>query len=125
MNGFLGTGATFRADLNLVVQIAMGVALLVGRMLARKKNFDVHKRCQASVMLLNLVMIFLIMAPSFHKQVEPQVPGGLREAYYYLPFIHAALGFLTRAVTMAAIIITTMAPARIKLTAFFMIFLLC
>jgi hypothetical protein len=26
MNGFLGTGATFRADFNLVVQITMGLA---------------------------------------------------------------------------------------------------
>jgi hypothetical protein len=30
MNGFLGTGATFRADLNLVVQLTMGLALLAG-----------------------------------------------------------------------------------------------
>src|SRR6266496_2208861 len=78
MNGFLGTGATFRADLNLVVQLAMGLALLVGMFLARRKKFRAHKYCQSSVMLLNLVMIFLIMAPSFHKQVQPQLPGGLR-----------------------------------------------
>ena len=80
MNGFLGTGATFRADLNLVTQIAMGVALLAGLFWARKKNFRAHKYCQSSVMILNLLMIFLIMAPSFHKQVEPQIPGGLKEA---------------------------------------------
>ena len=30
MNGFLGTGATFGADLNLVVQFTMGVALIAG-----------------------------------------------------------------------------------------------
>jgi plastocyanin/uncharacterized membrane protein YozB (DUF420 family) len=116
MNGFLGTGATFRADLNLVVQIAMGVALLVGRMLARKKNFDVHKRCQASVMLLNLLMIFLIMAPSFQKQVEPQVPGGLREAYYYLPFIHATLGTIAELLGLYIVLVaaTNWLPERLK-----------
>src|SRR5438128_2225496 len=116
MNGFLGTGATFRADLNLVVQIAMGIALLVGRMLARKKNFDVHKRCQASVMLLNLLMIFLIMAPSFHKQVEPQVPGGLREAYYYLPFIHAALGTIAELLGLYIVLVaaTNLLPRWLK-----------
>lgn len=92
MNGFLGMGATFRADLNLVAQIAMGLALLIGRSLARKKNFRAHKYCQSSVMLLNLLMIFLIMAPSFQKQVEPQVPAGLSEAYYLVPYIHAILG---------------------------------
>jgi len=45
MNGFLGTGATFRADLNLLVEIAMGAALLLGMVLARKQKFDAHKRC--------------------------------------------------------------------------------
>jgi hypothetical protein len=30
MPGFLGTGARFSADLNLVVQLAMGLALVVG-----------------------------------------------------------------------------------------------
>ena len=30
MNGFLRTGASFKADVNLVVQVAMGVALIAG-----------------------------------------------------------------------------------------------
>ena len=81
MNGFLGPGATFRADFNLVVQIAMGLMLLAGMMLARKKNFTAHKYCQSSVMILNLAMIALIMAPAFHSQVQPRVPDGLNEAY--------------------------------------------
>jgi hypothetical protein len=37
MKGFLGTGATFGADLNLVAQLVMGVALLMGGLLARTK----------------------------------------------------------------------------------------
>ena len=57
MNGFLGTGATLRADLNLCVQVTMGLALLVGMLLARRKQFRAHKYCQSSVMVLNLVMI--------------------------------------------------------------------
>ena len=71
MAGFLGTGATVSADLNLLVQVAMGFALLLGMLLARRKRFRAHKYCQSSVMLLNLALIFSIMAPSFHKQVEP------------------------------------------------------
>jgi hypothetical protein len=35
--GFLGTGATFEADLNLVVQLVMGVALIVRSCLAKQK----------------------------------------------------------------------------------------
>ena len=36
MTGFLGTGATFAADLNLVVQLIMGTLLIAGAALDRK-----------------------------------------------------------------------------------------
>src|SRR2546426_5431025 len=36
MKGFLGTGATFGADLNFVVQFIMGAALVAGAALAKK-----------------------------------------------------------------------------------------
>jgi plastocyanin/uncharacterized membrane protein YozB (DUF420 family) len=92
MNGFLGTGATWRADLNLLIQLAMGVMLLFGMVLARKKKFRHHKYCQTSVMLLNLVMIALVMSPSFHRQVQPKIPSGLGDSYYAVAAIHAGLG---------------------------------
>jgi plastocyanin/uncharacterized membrane protein YozB (DUF420 family) len=116
MRGFLGTGATFRADLNLVIQITMGLALLVGMFLARRKRFRAHKYCQSSVMLLNLVMIFLIMAPSFHKQVEPQLPGGLKEAYYLVPYVHAALGTVAEVLGIYIVLVaaTKLVPGKLR-----------
>lgn len=116
MNGFLGTGATFRADLNLVVQLTMGVALLVGMFLARQKKFRAHKYCQSSVMLLNLVMIFLIMAPSFHSQVQPQVPGGLKDAYYLVPYVHATLGTIAEVLGLYIVLVaaTKLVPKRLR-----------
>jgi plastocyanin/uncharacterized membrane protein YozB (DUF420 family) len=115
MNGFLGTGATFRADLNLVIQVAMGLALLLGMALARRKNFRAHKYCQSSVMVLNLVMIFLIMAPSFHKQVQPQLPGGLNEAYYLVPYVHAALGTIAEVLGLYIVLVaaTKLVPRKL------------
>jgi plastocyanin/uncharacterized membrane protein YozB (DUF420 family) len=116
MKGFLGTGATLRADLNLVIQIAMGLALLGGMLLARRKRFIAHRNCQASVMLLNLVMIFLIMAPSFHRQVEPQVPNGLGDSYYAVPFIHAALGTVAELLGIYIVLVaaTQVLPPRLR-----------
>ena len=116
MNGFLRTGATLRADLNLVVQLAMGLALLCGMLLARKKKFRAHKYCQSSVMLLNLVMISLIMAPSFHRQVEPQLPGGLRETYYLVAYTHAALGTLAELLGLYIVLVaaTRILPSRLR-----------
>jgi len=69
MKGFLGTGATFGADLNLMVEFVMGVALLMGGLLARQKRYAAHGVCQTTVLLLNLLMIALVMWPSFHQQV--------------------------------------------------------
>ena len=54
INGFLGTGATFEADLNLVVQVVMGVALVAGALLAKRKRYVAHGICQTTVLLLNL-----------------------------------------------------------------------
>jgi plastocyanin/uncharacterized membrane protein YozB (DUF420 family) len=116
MNGFLGTGATFYADVNLVIQIAMGVALLFGRRLAQKKNFQAHKICQSSVMILNLMMIVFLMAPSFHKQVQPQIPAGLKDAYYLSAFIHATLGTIAEVLGLYIVLVaaTNILPAKLK-----------
>jgi plastocyanin/uncharacterized membrane protein YozB (DUF420 family) len=116
MNGFLGTGATFRADLNLVVQIAMGLMLLAGMALARKKNFKAHKYCQSAVMALNLVMIVLIMAPAFQRQVQPRVPGGLNEAYYAVPYVHALLGTLAELLGLYIVLVaaTKLVPKKLR-----------
>ena len=116
MNGFLGTGATFRADMNLIVQITMGLALLVGMFLAKRKKFRAHKYCQSSVMLLNLLMIFLIMAPSFHKQVQPQLPGGLKESYYLVPYVHAILGTIAEVLGIYIVLVaaTKLVPKKLR-----------
>ena len=51
VKGFLGTGAPFGADLNLVVQLTMGAALIAGALLARYKRYTAHGICQTTVLL--------------------------------------------------------------------------
>jgi uncharacterized membrane protein YozB (DUF420 family) len=95
VNGFLGTGASFKADLNLVVQIAMGVALIAGAFLARAKRYAAHGICQSSVLLVNLAMILYIMWPSFHAGVLPALPEHLTDSYYGVVSAHGVLGAST------------------------------
>jgi uncharacterized membrane protein YozB (DUF420 family) len=90
--GFLGTGATFQADLNLVVQMVMGVALIAGAFLAKRKRYTAHGICQTTVLLLNLVVIGLVMWPSFQVQVMPALPKVMHRWYYATAAIHAVLG---------------------------------
>jgi uncharacterized membrane protein YozB (DUF420 family) len=93
MKGFLGTGATFAADLNLVVQLTMGAALIAGARLAKQKRYKAHGVCQTTVLLLNLLMIGLVMWPSFQQQVQPApLSKVLHKWYYKAAVIHALLG---------------------------------
>ncbi len=90
--GFLGTGAPFSADLNLIVQLAMGLALAGGAVLARRKLYRAHAICQTAVLLMNLVMIALVMWPSFQQQVAPALARHLARRYYFVAAAHGALG---------------------------------
>ena len=92
MRGFFGNQAGFGADLNLVIQIAMGVALIAGTFLARAKRYRAHGACQAAVLLLNLVLIGLVMWPSFHQQVLPRLPEHFGKRYYAVATFHGILG---------------------------------
>lgn len=92
IKGFLGTGATFEADLNLVVQVVMGLALIGGAVLAKRKRYRAHGICQTTVLLLNLLMIGLVMWPSFQQQVRPALPKVLHKWYHAAATIHALLG---------------------------------
>ena len=92
VKGFLGTGATFEADINLVVQLVMGMALVAGVVLAKQQHYRAHGICQTTVMLLNLLMIGIVMWPSFRRQVNPMFPRVLHRSYYAAPTVHAALG---------------------------------
>ena len=90
--GFLGTAAPLYADLTLLLEIAMGVGLLIGALLARLRRFRGHAWCQSVIVLLNLAVIVLTMIPSFRAHVSPKIPLKLGKAYYALASAHAALG---------------------------------
>jgi uncharacterized membrane protein YozB (DUF420 family) len=70
----------------------MGGALVTGGLLAKQKRYTAHGICQASVLLLNFLMIALVMWPSFHEQVVPVFPRVFRRRYYTAATIHGVLG---------------------------------
>ncbi len=90
--GFLGTAAPLAADLTLIIEVAMGVALIAGAVLARRRRYRAHAWCQSTVVLLNLAVIAATMAPAFRRQVAPRIPARLGRPYYALATAHAALG---------------------------------
>lgn len=92
VSGFLGTDATFAADVNFIVQLAMGGALIAGVVLAKQKRYRARGACQTAVLLLNVWMIALTMWHSFREQVVPRIPRTLERSYYAIATVHMLLG---------------------------------
>ena len=92
---FFETAAPRAADLVLALEIAMGVALVAGAVLARKGRFQQHAWCQSTIVLLNLALVAVMMVPSFRVHVLPRIPAKLGRAYYALATTHAATGTVT------------------------------
>ena len=116
--GFLGTAAPYYADLTLLLEIAMGVGLLIGALLARLRRFRGHAWCQSVIVLLNLAVIVLTMIPSFRVHVSPKIPLKLGKAYYALATAHAALGTITEIAGLYILLAagTSILPEKFRIT---------
>ncbi len=116
--GFLNSAAPLGADVTLVLELGMGTLLLIGAWLARRRRFDLHAKCQAAVVLLNLALIATAMAPPFRALVVPGLPAKLGRHFYALAAAHAVLG--TAAQCMGVYIFlaagTKLLPANLRLT---------
>jgi uncharacterized membrane protein YozB (DUF420 family) len=116
--GFLGTAAPLYADLALLFEIAMGVALLIGWLLARTRRYRQHAWCQSTIVLLNFAVVALVMAPSFRVAVAPAIPGNLGNAYYAIAAVHATVGALAEIGGLYVLVAagTKLLPERLRLT---------
>lgn len=116
INGFLGSGATFAADINLVVQLAMGGALIVGLFLAKHKRYKAHGVCQTTVLLSNLWLIGFEMWPSFRQQVVAHLPKVVHNRYYTIATIHAVLGSAAELMGLYIVLVagTNLVPRQLR-----------
>ena len=118
VNGFLGTNATFGADVNLIVQLSMAGALIGGVLLAKKKRYRAHGACQATVLLLNLWMIGFEMWPSFRLQIAPRIHRLFHTNYYRIATIHAVLGAAAELLGIYIVLVTAteLVPPSLRFT---------
>ena len=118
IEAFLETAAPPAANVVVVLEIGMGLALLVGAWLARKRRFRQHAWCQSTVVLLNLAVIIVMMIPSFGVHVLPRIPARLGRAYYALATAHAALGTVTELAALYILLSTgtSVLPEKLRIT---------
>lgn len=116
-NSFLVTAAPAYANLVLLLELAMGLALLAGALLARKRKFRAHALCQSAVILFNFAIIVLVMFPSFQQHVLPKIPSKLGKSYYSLATAHAALGTLAEGIGLYILLAagTKLLPEKLRM----------
>jgi uncharacterized membrane protein YozB (DUF420 family) len=116
--GFLGTAAPLYADLILLLESAMGVGLLTGAFLARRRKFQAHAWCQSIVVVLNAGVSALVMLPSFQHRVVPRIPLKLGKSFYALATAHATLGAIVECSALYILLAagTTLMPEKLRLT---------
>lgn len=64
MSGFLGTRADPLKDLNLIMQVAILIVLLVGYIFKKDGKLMKHGVAMSTAVMLHTILIFLVMIPS-------------------------------------------------------------
>ncbi|EEF57499.1 hypothetical protein [Pedosphaera parvula] len=108
--------APLAANLTLVIELAMGFALIFGVGLVWRRRYRAHAICQSTVVLLNLVVIGLVMMPSFRSQVAPVIPHRLHDSYFAIATAHAAVGVIAELFGIYILLVagTNLLPRRLR-----------
>ena len=120
IKAFFETAAPRAANVVFVLEMVMGLALLVGARLARKRRFRQHAWCQSVVVLLNLAVVVVMMIPSFRVHVLPRIPAKLGRAYYAVATTHAAVGTVTELAGLYILLSagTSVLPQKLRITGY-------
>ena len=90
--GFLGTKATLRSDLTLVLILITAVLFNIGFILARRKHFTAHRWVQTAAVTLNTLVVLISMVTSYIIHILPGIPAKLAQGDYAVTTIHGLIG---------------------------------
>ncbi len=90
--GFLGTKATLRSDLTLILILISAVLFNIGFILARKKHFTAHRWVQTGSVTLNTLVVLISMVTSYIIYILPGIPSKLGQGDYAVTTIHSLIG---------------------------------
>jgi uncharacterized membrane protein YozB (DUF420 family) len=93
--GFLLSTSTLGGDLNLIVQLLLGVTLLAGAHLAQRGLYGAHGACQTTALALTLLLTIAWMAPAFRDVYEGSIERGVVNRVNVAVAAHVVLGTLT------------------------------
>jgi uncharacterized membrane protein YozB (DUF420 family) len=90
--GFLGTRATLRSDLTLVLILVTALLFNIGFILARRKQFKTHRWVQTTSVTLNTLVVLISMVTSFIAHILPGIPAKLNQDDYAVTTLHGLVG---------------------------------
>jgi uncharacterized membrane protein YozB (DUF420 family) len=90
--GFLGTSASFQADLTLILILISSILFTIGWRLAVGKHYEAHRWVQTTAAIINTTVVVGVMVVSFVTHILPGIPGKLLEGDYALTTFHAVVG---------------------------------
>ena len=95
----------------------MGLTLIIGMVLARRQRYRSHAWCQSTVVVLNLIVIALVMAPSFRSQVASKIPARLGRPFYAVATAHAVVGCIAELLGVYIVLAagTNILPGKLRL----------
>ena len=93
--GFLLSTSTLGGDVNLIVQLLLGVTLLAGAHLAQRGFYGAHGACQTTALALTLLLTVAWMAPTFRDVYEGSIERGVVNRVNVAVAGHVVLGTLT------------------------------
>ena len=92
MPGILGTRATLRSDLTLVLILFTAILFNIGFILARRKQFKAHRWVQTTAVIINTLVVIISMVTSYIIHILPGIPDKLAEGDYAVITLHAIAG---------------------------------
>ena len=115
-DGFLGQGAPWGADLNLLLQVGVGILLLSGMALARRGRHGAHGICQSTAFVLAVAMTVLWMIPAFHAIHADALGRGVVNRVTVAVAAHVVIGSLALLVGAWVVLVagTPLVPARLR-----------
>ncbi len=92
--GFLGTSASFAADMTLTLSLLVVTLFSIGVYLAVRGKYDVHKWVQTAGVLTNLVLVLWLMLIPYRTFIINGQGGPHEAIFYQVTMLHAGVGFL-------------------------------
>jgi uncharacterized membrane protein YozB (DUF420 family) len=110
--GIFGTGALIQTDINLIMQIVMFIAIIIGMIYKNKRKFKMHAMLMGVAVILHIITFFAVMLPSFNTSYDYFVTA-TSELGVQTMWIHAIPGAVSMILGIFLVAAWALRPANI------------